>query len=156
MNDTKSKRGHVQFWLAPELREALEARAAGSRAPQLDEVARRDLWRYYCQLRFTLERVALTEGEALLIVDVRNGLALTPEVSARQQLWADVADAVELDGLDAKWSVNGAALVAKLRALTDAEALAIVDAAERAWRLLAVGGGDARPVLRQVGLVRDP
>lgn len=40
---------------------------------------------------------------------------------------------IECDQLDAKWNVDGPSLVAKLRALTTAQCLALADAAARFW-----------------------
>ncbi len=111
-------------------------------------VVRRELERYYAVLRDELTRVRLTEGEASLIVDAMNG-SITDHYSYNL-LWANISDAISLDGLDAKWQVDGAALVEKLRSLTPGAAMAVSDACERFWQ-------DPNPTgeaLRRVGLVR--
>ena len=40
---------------------------------------------------------------------------------------------IQLDGLAKQWEVDGDGLLAKLRALTPTQALAVIDAAERWW-----------------------
>jgi hypothetical protein len=70
----------------------------------------------------------------------------------RKSLWAEIADALD-DGLAAKWGVDGEALVAKLRALSAGQSLAVMDAIERAWRH-PDRGEDFGAALRAVGLVR--
>lgn len=99
-----------------------------------------------------LRAVNLSEGEASLIVDVVNGTIFDP-VSVRY-LWEDVADGIELDGLDEKWDVDGASLVAKLRGLTYTQTVAIIEAAERFWNL-PTRSDNLADDLRLVGLLRD-
>jgi hypothetical protein len=55
--------------------------------------------------------------ELLLMLDVCNGLVLTPGM-AGQHLLADVSDGIALDGLAEKWEIDGPALLAKLQALS--------------------------------------
>lgn len=124
-------------------------------------VAARDLDRYYAVLAAGLRRVNLTEPEAMLVIDALNGVLHDAPESIPTMLWAGVDDAIRLDGLDAKWGVDGAALVAKLRALTPTQASAVVDAVERWWIIAGAAddaGGDEPAErelrLRLVGLVR--
>jgi hypothetical protein len=58
-----------------------------------------------------------TRGELLLMLDVCNGLVLTPGM-AGQHLTADVSDGIALDKLAEKWEVDSPALLAKLQALS--------------------------------------
>jgi hypothetical protein len=58
-----------------------------------------------------------TRGELLLMLDVCNGLVLTPGM-AGQHLLADVSDGIALDGLAEKWEIDGPALLTKLQALS--------------------------------------
>lgn len=58
-----------------------------------------------------------TDGELKLMIDVFNSTALTP-IMAGQQLDLQVLDGMELDGLDQKWEVDKAELMAKVNALT--------------------------------------
>ena len=55
--------------------------------------------------------------ELLLMLDVCNGLVLTPGM-AGQHLTADVSDGIALDGLADKWEIDGAALLTKLQGLS--------------------------------------
>lgn len=91
-----------------------------------NEVARRDLERYYAVLRRSLP--TFDRQEALAILDATNGTAFDPTTVGL--LWADVDDA---EGLGEKWGIDRHALVARLRGLTYAESMALVDAAERFW-----------------------
>lgn len=124
-------------------------------------VAARDLDRYYALLAAELRRVDLSESEAMLLIDALNGVLHDAPESIPTMLWAGVDDAIRLDGLDATWGVDGAAVVAKLRALTPTQATAVVDAVERWWLIAGAadeaGGGipaEREARLRVVGLVR--
>lgn len=95
-------------------------------------VIRRDLERLYALYRRSLARISLTKNEALLIADALNG-ALFDNTTVFY-FWASIEDAIKLEGLDKKWQVDGKKLVDKLRSLSDAETLALVDAVERFWQ----------------------
>lgn len=56
-------------------------------------------------------------GELMLMIDVMNGTYLTALI-AGQQLDINIIDGIKLDGLDAKWEIDGPALNAKIAALT--------------------------------------
>ena len=81
---------------------------------------------------------ALSEAEWSLLRDSLNGTLHEPAAMIRA-MWVGVDDSIRLDGLDVKWGVDGAALVAKLRTLDYAQALAVVEAVEAWW----AGRGDA-------------
>ncbi len=70
-----------------------------------------------------------TRGEWCAIFDANNG-TLYLDDSSITMAWANVAD---LPGLDEKWGIDSAALVAKMRRLTTAQAIAVVEANERFW-----------------------
>jgi len=123
----------------------------GPLAPSLEEVARRDLERYYATLAGELRRIRLTENEALAICDVLNGTWL--DALTAHLLWAEVEDAQE-DGVAEKWSIDAPDLVARLRAIGPTAQLAICDAVER-WRNMTVDTQDITTALRTVGLVRE-
>lgn len=74
----------------------------------------------------------------LNLVDVFTGRQIQPGLGG--QIAHEVLGAIEGDGLDKKWSVDGAALVAKLEALDKAEALALARAVRAWWDR--VGGGE--------------
>lgn len=134
----------AQFVLG-ELLPAMTERRRGQET--YGSVAQRDLERYYHLLRQSLP--AFSEAEASLLVDACNGWLIEPHTA--RLLWAEVADAISLDGLDRKWDVDGPALVARLRNLTPSEALAACDAIERFWR---GDYSDTAAGLARVGLVR--
>jgi hypothetical protein len=114
------------------LRAELERRGdlAGGGAADL---IRRDLERYY-QLLAREERALaprLSEAEWNLLRDALNGVML--DDASWRFLAEEVADAIADGDLAAKWGVDGPALVARLRALTPAQTLVVVDAVERFW-----------------------
>ena len=155
---TDARYPRIQF-RAGDLLGPLALREDGNRLSR-DRVAARDLARYYAVLASELARLDLTRNETMLIIDSLNGTVHDTPESARL-LWAGVADAITLDGLAEKWSVDGPALVAKLRSLSLAGALAVIDAAERWWILASAAddAGGAAPAeeqerLRVVGLIR--
>lgn len=121
----------------------LERRAGRRLSPDL--VARRDLERYYETLRRSLPR--FTRAEAYAILDVTNGTLFDPW--SVPLLWASVADA---ERLGETWQIDQAALAERLRGLSYAEALAVVDAAERFW-VRAPDAATADEALEACGLV---
>lgn len=77
--------------------------------------------------------------ECGLILDSCNGTAWADTVSI-QLLPENIVDGIEMDRLDQKWSVDGDALVRKMRGLTYAEKMAMVDAIQYWWDR--VGNGE--------------
>lgn len=69
-------------------------------------VINRDLERLYALYRRGIREVPLTLAEACLIVDALNGSLM--DANTAPMLWASIQDACKLDGLDAKWEVDGA------------------------------------------------
>ena len=110
----------------------------------------RELERYYEVLRRSLATVKLSEAEAGLLCDALSGIVRAGPVAL---LWAEVDEAIRADGLDAKWGIEGPVLVAKLRGLSYAQALALVDAIERFW-LGPHEQVDRAAALWAVGLIR--
>ena len=82
-------------------------------------------------------RSRFSSGEQGLILDVANG-CLFGSPCAINFIEHEVAGGID-DGLAEKWNVDGPALLKKLAALTYAEKLALVDAAERWWNRTARG-----------------
>lgn len=107
----------------------LTARSKDELPAARNAIAARDLERYYALL--TASAPKFRQSEAMLIADALNGSL--NEVHSMRLLWASIQEAIEYDGLDQKWGVDGAALVARLRALSLAEIYAVTDAIERAW-----------------------
>ncbi len=125
----------IQFRATGLLGEALEKRADIPPGATPDETgsilsmtARRDIGRYYDMLIRSLP--TFSENEALLLCDVLNGTII--ESFSVPLLWTEISDAVQ-EGYDEKWEIDGAALVARLRALTPFECMAVGDAVERYW-----------------------
>jgi hypothetical protein len=120
----------------------LDARSASGLSP--GQVAARDLERYYRLLELELQAIDLSEGEAMLLCDAFKDALMEPHTL--HVLWAEIHDAIRMDGLDRKWNVDSSALVEKLHGLSPAGCTALVDAVERFWldpnaegRLQAVG-----------------
>lgn len=136
---------HIVFRAAADLAAAITARTS---ATSLSLTAQRDLERYYALLAAELRTVSLTAAEAHLLADALNGTLWEPHTM--RLLWAGVDDAIRLDGLAKKWQVDSGALVAKLRALTPGQTVAVIDAVERAWQ----ADGDMRERLVTAGLLK--
>ncbi len=117
----------VSIYLRPVLEAELEARGSNR-----NHIIHRDLERLYTLYRLALREVKLTLPEAWFIVDMLNGSMM--DANTAGLLWAEAEDAIALDGLDKKWKIDGKAFVEKLKKLSDAQALALVDAAERFWQ----------------------
>lgn len=130
---------HVQFAAGP-LEDALVARVGGD-APSPGGVASRDLERYYALLARELARVRLTLPEALAVAGACSGWYVGPDDG--RHLWHEVEDYLRGLAADEPDSplvqhVQASVLVAKLRALSPAQALAVVDAVERLARAPAI------------------
>jgi hypothetical protein len=130
------------------LAERVEERATGSTSSIINCIADR-----YCE---TVRRSTpdLTQDEWMLIFDSLNGVVLTDSAQSVAGLWGGIEDSIELDGLDEKWSVDGQALVEKLRALDYPQQVAIADTAERYWAKFGTGTGavDHGEALKELGV----
>jgi hypothetical protein len=93
----------------------------------------RDLERLYAMYARSLKEVPLSLDEVRYLVDCCN--ATIYDARTATGLWGSIEDSYLLDGLDKKWGVDGPALTAKIRALTQIQAMALIDAAERFWEL---------------------
>ena len=124
----EKKYPQVIFRLDAELEAELQARSEGN----LNYAARGLLEAYFYLLRAELSGLPpFSVAELGLLADVTNGLRVEPHTV--QLLWASVDDGVRLEGLDKKWGLDGAALVARLRGLSYAQAAALLDALKRWW-----------------------
>lgn len=79
------------------------------------------------------------EKECGLILDACNGVAFMEPVSI-QLLPENVVDAIEIDQIDRKWEVDSTELVTKLKALSFAERMVVVDSIQLWWNR--VGNGE--------------
>lgn len=122
----------VWFRVGEELLPHLQQRARDDSSPALSAAAKTALERYIAIMEDERRRLDLSEAEWHLIADATNGTIWEPY--SIPLLWAEIDDAIKLDGLDKKWAVDGPALVAKLRGLDLAGKVAIIDAVERFWR----------------------
>ena len=130
----------------------IEARTGTGLTQSRHAVAQRDLARYYALVRDEIERLALSRGELLLILDAMNGVIVDPPAMYRSALLLDVADHIRLNGADRKWEVDGDALQRKLAAMSPGTLMALVDVSERFW---ARAEEDTDVLLRDLGLVRQ-
>jgi hypothetical protein len=154
MTSTPKQPDPVVFRPGPSIERELAARA-GAPGERPGLVAKRDLGRYYALIREELRRLSppLTQAEASLICDACNGTWMGDEYSPGPMiLWAEVADACRLNELDAKWGVDGDALVARLQRMTPGQLMAIADAVERFWLEPDL---DTEEGLRRVGLMPE-
>lgn len=87
--------------------------------------------RYYEVMRRS--RIDLTPAETAAVRDALNGWLAEPAATIAGGPALEVEDALP-DGLAEKWNIDGPALVGKLRALTFAQEVALVDATEQYWR----------------------
>lgn len=83
-------------------------------------------------------RSMLSDAECALILDTFNGVAFMDTVSIRYA-WHEVDDAITMDSVDAKWQVDGSALVNKLKSLSFGHLIALVDSSEIWWNRVAKG-----------------
>lgn len=119
--------------LAEEVREMLEAHAFMLRR---------------CTPTFTM-------NDAMLIMDALNGVLLMKETV--HLIWAEISDAIHMDGLDKKHNVDGDALVKRLRDMGQRpfECMALADAVSRAWNASEYHVENLEERLKVVGLVND-
>jgi hypothetical protein len=118
----------TSIYLTPELDAALKPRVTErtSRSEILAKIAGR--YHALCER----DRPALSVNEWRLVCDALNGVWMR-ECWALQTVWAEIADAIKLDGLDSKHGVDGPALVTKLHGLTYGQTVALVDVVEHFW-----------------------
>lgn len=83
-------------------------------------------------------RELLSDGEAMLIVDVLNGVGFW-DTFGIYMIGHEVADGIRLDRLDQKWKVDRDTLLTKLANLTDAQHLTLVDSATMWWNRVSKG-----------------
>ena len=118
------------------------AAAVALRGGERSTTLNRSLDRYFEILNAARRRLAVLfdDQEMGLILDVLNG-TLFAEPFSIQLVEHEIADALG-EGYAEKWKVDGPELVAKLRGLSYAESVALVDTVERWWNR--VGAGESR------------
>lgn len=75
----------------------------------------------------------LSNAELDLLRDASNGVLHEPASLIRGALAQGVGDAIALDGLAEKWGVDGEALVEKLRGLSLAQEIRLIEDLEAWW-----------------------
>lgn len=95
--------------------------------------------RYYEIVRRS--RIDLSPGELDAVRDALNGWLAEPAATIAGGPALEVEDALP-DGLAERHGIDGPALVAKLRGLTYAQEVALVDAVEQYWRTVSADGGE--------------
>ena len=146
-DDKKQPRDYtkIQFRVVKqEMKARLEERKQNT-DPSIHQVARRDLQRYNALV--DAARPTFAEDEAWLLLDVLNGTHFEPIEMSLSMLWASLDDAEEM--YYEKHGVEKEAFVSRLRDLTEAEALATIDAIERFWN------DSDRATPQSVGLAGD-
>lgn len=130
----------LSFSLPPDLVAELDARG-----DERSHTLTRHMERYLNILATSRRRLAdqLNDQEIGLILDTLNG-TLFSEPFSISMLPLQIRDALD-DHLDEKWQVDGPALVEKLKALSYADQVALVDAAERWWERVGRGENKLPP-----------
>ena len=119
----------IQFQVMEHQMAKLLEERVGRLEDSTNTAARRDLRRYNVLLDSV--RPVFTRDQALLLVDVFNGTHFEPIEMSLSALWASLADAEK-----AYWQKHGVEkerFVERIHDLTEAEALAVIDAIERFW-----------------------
>lgn len=88
--------------------------------------------------------------EAACIVDALNGIRYTHGITKRSHLRANVAVAIEMDGLDNKWGCDGESLVTQLNQLSETQASDVLKQVTEFWE--ASPHTDIWPALVEHGL----
>jgi hypothetical protein len=94
----------------------------------------------------------LTLEEWSLVIDAMNGVITWDSAAMLGYAWAGIEDAIALDGLAAKWDVDGPVLIQKLHDLLYVESVALVDVVERFWSHFSGKSIDMAEVLQQLGV----
>ena len=113
---------------APILEEAIANNGGGSGlSHRLAQIGDR-----YLELLRRTDLPALTDAEMSALRDVNNGTWHEPAAMIRGALWLGIEDSLP-DGIAEKWDIDGGALVEKLRVLTFAQEVKLLEMIERWW-----------------------
>jgi hypothetical protein len=85
-----------------------------------------------------------SDGEWNFLRDVLNGFYPEPASVAIEGIWVEAEDALA-GGYAQKWEIDGQAFVEKLRGLTFAQKVAVVEQVELWWKDQCGGGTEAEP-----------
>lgn len=98
-------------------------------------IANRELGRYYDLLRIgrRVLRKNFSDGELNAIADTMNGTFIEGWMISAGTIALEMSDAVELNGVDAKWEIDGAGLVLKIQEIDGATLFALIDAVQCFW-----------------------
>ena len=124
----------TSFWTDKKTLQLIQERTQRSRSETIRDIVKR-----YVEV-CRRHRPDLERKEWYLIVDAFNG-TIIDEQFALPNLAAQIEDAIALDDADKRHAVDGEALLRKLRNLTYAEKLAVVDIVDRFWADVARKGG---------------
>lgn len=86
-------------------------------------------------------RQRFSEGELMAVRDCCNGTWFEPAALIDGAVLANFEDSIQ-DGIAEKWEIDAQAAIVKLRALTFAEQVALVEDIEAFWRSVADAGPD--------------
>lgn len=86
----------------------------------------------YLELLRRTDLPALTEAEMNALRDSNNGTWHEPAAAIRGALWLGIDDSLH-DGIADKWQIDGQQLVDKLRGLTFAQEVKLLELIERWW-----------------------
>ena len=77
---------------------------------------------------------AMSRGQWCAVMDATNGLFVPPEEggATRRFLWAEIQDC---EGLGEKWAIDQEALASRIRGMSTAELVAVVEVSRGFWRL---------------------
>jgi hypothetical protein len=119
---------YVQVTLNKELRSFLEKHDLGSASTTIKFM----LKVFQKAMEKELQRLNLSVNELKCVLDALNGFIGDPDTI--EYLWAEIQEAIELDGLDKKWGIDGEKLVKKLRNASPTALFALYDMAQRFYK----------------------
>ena len=72
-------------------------------------------------------------NEACLIVDALNGIRCSDGIPMQSHLEMNIACAIDMDRLDAKWNVNSETLIERLAVLSEEQAGEVLEKVKAFW-----------------------
>jgi hypothetical protein len=133
----------ITLRLGRETYAALKARAGEEWGEGLPSVSQLAIERYMEMCRRELATVTLDEASWSLLRDAWSKSKWTADTIA--YIDAQIADAIQLNGLAKKWAVDGAQIVATIRSWSYAQRVAVVDEVERWFRTSRSSGQQVSP-----------